>query len=54
MNGINNKQPKRGRLWLADGPCIRLSPQDGNHVWSQLVYLLLSYELLLQLHSLFQ
>ena len=24
---VPNKQPKRGRLWLADGSCIRLSPQ---------------------------
>jgi transposase InsO family protein len=28
------KQPKRGRLWLADGSCIRLRPQRRNHVWS--------------------
>src|SRR5829696_2387874 len=28
------KQPKRGRLWLADGSCIRLRPQYPNHVWS--------------------
>ena len=28
------KQPKRGRLWLADGSCIRLRPQQRNHVWS--------------------
>jgi len=28
------KQPKRGRLWLADGSCIRLRPQHRNHVWS--------------------
>jgi putative transposase len=28
------KQPKRGRLWLADGSCIRLRPQYRNHVWS--------------------
>ena len=26
------KQPKRGRLWLADGSCIRLRPQHRNHV----------------------
>src|SRR5437764_1688000 len=24
---VPNKQPKRGRLWLADGSCIRLRPQ---------------------------
>ena len=28
------KQPKRGRLWLADGSCVRLRPQRRNHVWS--------------------
>jgi putative transposase len=28
------KQPKRGRLWLADGSCIRLRPGRPNHVWS--------------------
>lgn len=28
------KQPKRGRLWLADGSCIRLRPEYANHVWS--------------------
>ena len=28
------KQPKRGRLWLADGSCVRLRPEYPNHVWS--------------------
>src|SRR5215217_1208942 len=28
------RQPKRGRLWLSDGSCIRLRPQHRNHVWS--------------------
>lgn len=28
------KQPKRGRLWLNDGSCIRLRPAHRNHVWS--------------------
>ena len=28
------KQPKRGRLWLNDGSCIRLRPMFKNHVWS--------------------
>ena len=28
------KQPKRRRLWLNDGSCIRLSPRHRNHVWS--------------------
>jgi putative transposase len=28
------KQPKRGRLWLSDGSCIRLRPERPNHVWA--------------------
>ena len=28
------KQPKRARLWLNDGSCIRLRPQHRNHVWA--------------------
>ena len=28
------RQPKRGRLWLNDGSCIRLRPEHANHVWS--------------------
>ncbi|HUT73506.1 MAG TPA: integrase core domain-containing protein, partial [Armatimonadota bacterium] len=28
------KQPKRGRLWLNDGSCIRLRPAYTDHVWS--------------------
>ena len=28
------KQPKKGRLWLTDGSCVRLRPQYPNHVWS--------------------
>jgi transposase InsO family protein len=28
------KQPKRGRLYLNNGSCIRLRPYWGNHVWS--------------------
>ena len=28
------KQPKRGRLWLNDGSCIRLRPRDQKHVGS--------------------
>jgi transposase InsO family protein len=27
-------QPKRGRLWLNDGSCIRLRPEYKNHAWS--------------------
>ena len=28
------KQPKKGRLWLHDGSCVRLRPAHPNHVWS--------------------
>ena len=31
---VPKKQPKRGRLWLNDGSCIRLRPEYPNHVWS--------------------
>jgi transposase InsO family protein len=31
---VPKKQPKRGRLWLNDGSCIRLRAQYKNHVWS--------------------
>ena len=31
---VPQKQPKRGRLWLNDGSCIRLRPTHRNHVWS--------------------
>jgi putative transposase len=31
---VPQKQPKRGRLWLNDGSCIRLRPCWANHVWS--------------------
>ena len=30
---VPQKQPKRGRLWLNDGSCIRLRPERANHVW---------------------
>ena len=28
------RQPKRGRLWLNDGSCMRLRPRYPNHVWA--------------------
>ena len=31
---VPQKQPKRGRLWLADGSCVRLRPSYRNHVWA--------------------
>jgi transposase InsO family protein len=31
---VPQKQPKRGRLWLNDGSCIRLRPEHRNHVWA--------------------
>ena len=35
-NGLKvpKKQPKRKRLWLNDGSCIRLRPEYKHHVWS--------------------
>jgi putative transposase len=29
-----SQQPKKGRLWLNDGSCIRLRAERPNHVWS--------------------
>jgi putative transposase len=31
---VPQKQPKKGRLWLGDGSCLRLRPEHPNHVWS--------------------
>jgi putative transposase len=31
---VPKKQPKRSRLWLNDGSCIRLRPGHKDHVWS--------------------
>jgi putative transposase len=31
---VPKKQPKRGRLWLNDGSCVRLRPEHPDHVWS--------------------
>ena len=31
---VPKKQPKRGRLWLNDGSCIRLRAEGPNHVWA--------------------
>jgi transposase InsO family protein len=31
---VPKRQPKRGRLWLNDGSCVRLRPLRPNHVWS--------------------
>ena len=28
------RQPKRSRLWLTDGSCLRLRPERPDHVWS--------------------
>jgi putative transposase len=28
------RQPRRGRLWLNDGSCVRLRPERANHVWA--------------------
>ena len=31
---VPSKQPKRGRLWLNDGSCVRLRPTRKDHVWA--------------------
>ena len=31
---VPQNQPKKGRLWLNDGSCVRLRPEYLNHVWS--------------------
>ncbi len=31
---VPRKQPKRGRLWLNDGSCLRLRPERASHVWA--------------------
>lgn len=31
---VPHRQPKKGRLWLNDGSCVRLRPEHPNHVWS--------------------
>jgi putative transposase len=31
---VPQNQPKRGRLWLNDGSCVRLRAERPNHVWS--------------------
>ncbi|UCF67418.1 MAG: IS3 family transposase [Acidobacteriota bacterium] len=31
---VPHKQPRRKRLWLGDGSCVRRRPEHRNHVWS--------------------
>ncbi len=31
---VPRRQPKRGRLWLNDGSCVRRHAEHPNHVWS--------------------
>lgn len=31
---VPQRQPKRGRLWLSDGSCIRRRAERKDHVWS--------------------
>lgn len=31
---VSKKQPKRGRLWLNGGSCVRLRPERKDHVWA--------------------
>src|SRR4051812_7717322 len=39
---VPQKQPKKGRLWLNDGSCIRLRPEYPNHVWSYVASAMMS------------
>jgi transposase InsO family protein len=31
---VPSKQPKRGRIWLNDGSCVRRRPEHQDHVWA--------------------
>jgi putative transposase len=31
---VPSRQPRKGRLWLNDGSCVRLRAEYPNHVWS--------------------
>jgi putative transposase len=31
---VPQRQPKKGRLWLNEGSCVRLRPERPNHVWA--------------------
>ena len=31
---VPQRQPRRGRLWLADGSCVRLRPERPHHGWA--------------------
>ena len=31
---VPRRQPKKGRLWLNDGSCVRLRPERASHVWA--------------------
>src|SRR4029078_13669078 len=31
---VPQRQPRRKRLWLNDGSCVRLGPAHRDHVWS--------------------
>ena len=31
---VPRRRPKRGRLWLNDGSCLRLRPERPDHVWA--------------------
>ena len=33
------RQPKRSRLWLNDGSCVRLRPERANHVWASTAFI---------------
>ena len=41
---VPQKQPKRGRLWLNDGSCVRLRSEHRNHVWAYDFVMDLTYD----------
>jgi len=41
---VPRKQPRRGRLWLNDGSCVRLRPERKDHVWAYDIVLARTHE----------
>ena len=39
------EQPKRKRLWLNDGSCVRLRPQFKDHMWGVMILWLLGLKM---------
>ncbi len=41
---VPRKQPRRGRLWLNDGSCVRLRPERKDHAWAYDIVLARTHE----------